>query len=340
MKWYVYILIMIPAFVWGQNSPNVVLSSKVVLKNDSLNVGDVAELQYTVTSLRPPSDITISLADFDTLENKALQINDVGSKGDFEIVNYGNWEVIKNQLTPESLKWENLNGAWYLINDVKVQCWMSGVYIMPPLSIATADTTIVVDYMPTPLQVEIPDQLTTAQDSTQTIAPIKDIIREGRTVEDFYWLIFGMIALSLLLLAFVLYRKYGNKTDQEAAEPEQPTLPAHIIAQQALQQLKSEELWQQNKIKEYQSRLTYVIREYLENRYGIKALESTTDEIKRALKKQDFDMKYEAKLSDILQMADLIKFAKAKPPADIHDRFMDDALDFVNNTKEKSFSEE
>ena len=81
--------------------------------------------------------------------------------------------------------------------------------------------------------------------------------------------------------------------------------------------------------------MTYIIREYLENRYEIPALESTTDEILRSLKDVDFDESWKHKLQNILQVADLVKFAKAKPPADFHNKVLQEAEDFVIATKVK-----
>lgn len=60
----------------------------------------------------------------------------------------------------------------------------------------------------------------------------------------------------------------------------------------------------------------------------------TTDEISEALKNADFDKMYISDLKEILQIADLVKFAKATPQDDIHSIFMDRAVEFIKNTKE------
>jgi hypothetical protein len=51
------------------------------------------------------------------------------------------------------------------------------------------------------------------------------------------------------------------------------------------------------------------------------------------LKSTDFDQQYKDNLKEILQVADLVKFAKATPDENIHQIFMDKAVDFVINTK-------
>jgi hypothetical protein len=96
--------------------------------------------------------------------------------------------------------------------------------------------------------------------------------------------------------------------------------------------LKEKQLWQSGRVKQYQSELTGIIRQYLEDQFQIPALEMTTDEVARALRDTTFDRKYEIRLKEILQMADLIKFAKANPDMSIHDQYWLDALSFVNDT--------
>jgi len=170
------------------------------------------------------------------------------------------------------------------------------------------------------------------QDSVQ-LADIKDILREKANWEDYLFLI---VAFGLICLAVLGYYLWKRKEDLKTAPPPpEIIIPAHEIALTALTQLKGEKLWQQGDIKTYQSRLTYIIREYLENRYEVPALESTTDEILRSLKNVDFDSSWKDKLQNILQVADLVKFAKAKPPADFHDKVLQEAEDFVIATKVK-----
>ena len=108
---------------------------------------------------------------------------------------------------------------------------------------------------------------------------------------------------------------------------------AHEIAIEQLQALRAAQLWQKGAVKEYQSRLTRVIREYLENRYEVNALESTTEQILQELKQVDFNSDWKDKLREMLQMADLVKFAKAEPPADFHGRMLDNAEAFVRATQ-------
>jgi len=106
-----------------------------------------------------------------------------------------------------------------------------------------------------------------------------------------------------------------------------------VTALEKLRKLKEKELWQNGQQKEYHSELTYTVREYLENRYGISALESSTHEILGDLKKADFDDGFKDNLTEMLSIADLVKFAKAESTGDINTRIINQAEEFIQATK-------
>ncbi len=165
---------------------------------------------------------------------------------------------------------------------------------------------------------------------TNYVAEIKPIQGAPYTVSEFIPYLIGL--LFLLLLGFILYR-IRNSRLQETVEQPIVIIPAHEIANTRLFKLKEEKLWQQGKVKEYHSQVTHIVREYLENRFGVNALEFTTEETIVALKGKDFDEKHKTKLREILQRADLVKFAKDKPGAEVHEEAMTVAKDFVKQTK-------
>ena len=109
--------------------------------------------------------------------------------------------------------------------------------------------------------------------------------------------------------------------------------PAHEIALEKLSGLKSESLWEKGSVKEYYSKLTYIFREYLENRFDIQALESTSEQIITQLEKKDFDTGMNDDVRRVLQSADLVKFAKAKPVEEFHVESFEKLEAFVKTTK-------
>jgi hypothetical protein len=98
--------------------------------------------------------------------------------------------------------------------------------------------------------------------------------------------------------------------------------------------LVKEKLWQQGKVKLFYSRLTDIIRQYIELRYQVPAMEQTTDQIvgdfsRRALVAGPV----QKELQDLLELADLVKFAKWHPMAEEHEQAQQSAYDFILRTK-------
>ncbi len=229
-------------------------------------------------------------------------------------------------------KWDTAKVGQEILlkKDLTLQVWDSGYYWIPEIPFVLKQNGQSNVYKTNRIPINVASVI--LQDSIQ-LADIKDIIREQANWEDYLFLIVAFLMICFAGLAYYLWQR---REAQKAAPPiPEIKLPAHEIALTALNTLRGEKLWQQGDIKTYQSRLTYTIREYLENRYEIPALESTTDEILRSLKKVDFDSSWKDKLQNILQVADLVKFAKAEPPADFHDRVWQEAEDFVVATKVK-----
>jgi len=144
------------------------------------------------------------------------------------------------------------------------------------------------------------------------------------------------IGLVFLLLLLLLGWYLHNKQKEEVTETYVRPVPAHEAALQRIESLIQERLWQQDKTKAYYSQLTDIVREYIEKRFDIAALESTSDELVDMFKKQNglVETALLRELEQLLQTADLVKFAKQKPTMAIHERSLKQATDFVKATKQ------
>ena len=85
-------------------------------------------------------------------------------------------------------------------------------------------------------------------------------------------------------------------------------------------------------MKEYQTELTDVVREYIGRRFGVHSTEKTSDETLREMKPL-IDKDLYGRLSKMLQLADLVKFAKWHTTPDENESALTTAYDFVNETK-------
>ncbi len=205
----------------------------------------------------------------------------------------------------------------------------SGYYYLPQLYVTFVQNGV----KSTAKTNEILLTVNTLPVSTDTVRlePIKDIIEEPLKFQDAIPYLAGLLAL-VALIGLVWYFTKKKKYGQAEAKPE-IQLPPYEIALQKLEELKAAKLWQQGKVKEFQSELTFILREYLENRYQMRALESTTDEIVHDLKRSEVDPDWHDRLKTMLETADLVKFAKAEPPIEIHAKAWEEVEAFVLATK-------
>ena len=138
--------------------------------------------------------------------------------------------------------------------------------------------------------------------------------------------------LLLILLALYLYRRNQKKKRKRVERKRVYVIPPHVKALTELHALEDKKLWQQGFIKEYHSGITEIIRRYFEDRFKILALESSTTEIMDQLTRVVLPENIYRTVSDFLNNADLVKFAKYKPLPSVNEEMMKQAVDIVENT--------
>jgi len=144
----------------------------------------------------------------------------------------------------------------------------------------------------------------------------------------------GLVGLGIIIAAIILWLKRPKKAP--APKPEvKPLIPPDVEAINQLNALREQKLWQADRVKEYHSELTEIIRQYLEKRYAIKAHEQTSDEIFASLRYMEISDDSRNKLRQILLLADLAKFAKQKPLPAENEQSMENAIAFVSQTKKQ-----
>jgi hypothetical protein len=212
----------------------------------------------------------------------------------------------------------------------------SGFYSIPQIRFSTHTTTdtTATYYMTAPLFLSVH---TMNVDTTQAMKPIKGPIRVPiGFMEVFPWVLGGLLIIVIVFLILFYIRK------RKKAEPLFRIKPRTILkprefALDEIEKLRIKRLWQNGKIKEYHSELTGIIRKYVEGQYSIMAMELTSDEILEALKDQPtMTGRPISLLKDILTLADLVKFAKAQPLPDVHEKSLEDARVFIMQTSEEN----
>ena len=243
-----------------------------------------------------------------------------------------NLELVST-LKPDTVQLEN--EKLQISNSYIVTAFDSALIYIPGFELKAGEET----YLTNPISIKIVDM--PVDTTQQAITDIKNVYQPPIDWM-FYLTIVGSILLALLLLALVIYlvNKYLKSRKNKDTEPEsEPIDPrkAHEIAYEELEVLRQKQLWQSQQFKAYYTELTEILRRYISNRYAIDAMEQTSDDIisefrrNKELKEKKEEIKL---LSDVLQVADLVKFAKWQPLPDECERSFHQVTQFIDNTKE------
>lgn len=124
------------------------------------------------------------------------------------------------------------------------------------------------------------------------------------------WAVVGILAMGALAWAVVRFVRTRRGDAGGAGVPPRP--PEEAIWD-LLHELEKSDLIEQGRIKEYYSRLSTGLRQYIEGRYGFPALDRTTSEILGEIRARNLDSSLRARLKRVLESSDLVKFARFTP---------------------------
>lgn len=160
-----------------------------------------------------------------------------------------------------------------------------------------------------PVEVEIKSAMAAGKNPKD----IRDI--KGPIWMNYPWYYYAAGVLVLLLFALlVLLLLHLRRKSRAATEDVKPVRPPWETALENFSALENSGLISDGKIKEFYIRLTDIYRTYLEERYGIPALDRTTMELFGEMKKAEIPREHAASARDLLARCDQVKFAKYVPP--------------------------
>lgn len=220
---------------------------------------------------------------------------------------------------------------------IPVQSFDSGLYRLPEFVYVTGRDSVrsnAVTLKVIPVNVAADAQISGYADVMgPSESSVFDILPDF--IVDFWWIILIiLLVIALTVYGILRYRKKGTLL------PKKPEPSPYAVAIGSLQRLKSRKLWEQGMEREYFTELTEILRVYLDRRFGINAMEMTTNQIidklgsdKRIKDKRDY-------VRQVLNMADFVKFAAVRPLPDDNVKAFDNAVRFVEETKPEEKPEE
>ncbi len=253
------------------------------------------------------------------------------SDPDLEIKSVGSATVSKLSDNRQQLK-----------EEFTVQIFDSGLYVVPPvICISGSDTVLtnspVIKVDPMPLDsVNVVEKDGKAVDlkihdytDVENVQPkFFDFVPDW--VQNYgWWILLSIVLIAAFVFVYLKWLRHGRIPLIPVKKP----IPPYELAVSRLNKLQEEMLWQKGAEKEYYTRLTDILRGYLSGRFGINAMEMTTYQISQAIADNKDVAEYSLLVNKVLNDADFVKFAKAKPLADENQRAFSNARQFVELTK-------
>jgi len=206
-------------------------------------------------------------------------------------------------------------GKYRLVKEYYLTQFDEGKYTIPSQKIRINNK----DYFTDSLLVEVH---TVAIDTLkQPLYDIKPIQEVKKPFTSYGWILTIIAAVLLLLIVAFVYFVFIRKKKFPFLQT-QKKLPPFDRAIQDLKELQNSKYLIQSQHKEYYTRLTDIVKAYLEEEVHILAKESTTDELLTKINllqekgKLNLNQETITNLKRVLQTADLVKFAKNKPSDD------------------------
>ncbi len=224
------------------------------------------------------------------------------------------------------------NGYVRIKHEYLVTSFDSGFYQVPPVYGETKSESGIRRYYSDYSWLKVIRVNITPPDSSSAIFDIIDPGKVPLTADEILPWILLIAGIGFAIWMLIRLVKRYIKREKAMVKPEIKE-PAHVIAFRELDKLKDAKLWQKGEVKQYYSRLTEIIRQYIMNRYLISALELTTIEILNALLEKGIkEDEIFRKLRTVLTGGDLVKFAKYQPEPSENELHFDYAWDYVKAT--------
>ena len=223
-----------------------------------------------------------------------------------------------------------------LRSGIVITSFEQGQYALPPLSLQRITKDGIVDTLVFDSQT-LEVKTMPIDTATFVVHDIKGQITYPITFKEVIpWIGSVLGIIGLIALAAWLILKYGKKANAKTEKKD----PAHIVALRKLDMYRGNKMWVPEKQKAFYSGITDTLREYIDARYEIGAMEMTTAEIVKELKKTDLTEDLQVGLKDLFERADFVKFAKFTASDEDNAAALPFAVRFVTSTYQMEVEED
>ncbi len=208
----------------------------------------------------------------------------------------------------------------------ELEPFLSGEYSVPPMTLTfwqEGDTMLhrlESDTLTVHVRSILPEDM-----EELTLKDIAGPVSYPRSYAAFY-IAAGCIAAAGAVFVFVRFRRKKREIVRR--------IPAHEIAYMRLERLLASGLVDDRRYREFTSEVSDILRHYIEDRFGLRAPERTTEEF---LVEAGIGLPVETGQKEILKAfllhCDLVKFAAVEPSTEDVKRTFETCRDFIDTTK-------
>ena len=153
-----------------------------------------------------------------------------------------------------------------------------------------------------------------------------------QSLTPLWWTLGSLLGIALLIVILVILVRRRGQNGKEILAKE----PPHEVALRALEALLEQDLLAQGKLKALYQGVSDILRRYIEDRFGLRAPEQTTEEFLPSLASaREFPTRFQPLLETFLSHCDLVKFAEHQPEKAEIDRTVDSCRAFIAGTIKK-----
>ncbi|NNF05196.1 MAG: hypothetical protein HKN21_00415 [Candidatus Eisenbacteria bacterium] len=220
-------------------------------------------------------------------------------------VTLGELDILKSASVPtasDSLYW-----------DLEVSLFEPGERTLPEIPFYVNRLSGAVPVRLNPYTISV---VTTVEvDSAGAMPPLRALRDPIAGPTRWIWWRVGLAVAGLALAALaVWWLMKRRKRPPQQTQAYVPRLAPDVEAMQAFSELEREAYPDRGMLKEHFSGLSMIVRRYIERRFGVMAVESTTSELQADLGSREyFSESSKQRLFDLLERSDMVKFAKFRP---------------------------
>lgn len=280
-----YKIILALLLIGCQQASAQALKATVRADSNAMLIGDHLRVQLLVLA---PKGVSVNIPDIQA----ALKSQE--------------WELI--DISEPSVQAVDGNNNQHAVG-LTITAWQVGDKSIPPLTFTAQDAgqEVSAQSQAVNIRVEAPPVV----DSTY-VADIKTIIYAPSSWLD-YWLYY-LIAFLLVVLPYPLYRLYQKYKAGTLFPKAVPPTP-ESIALQRLAELEQSDLLNQQKWADYHGQATTILRDYLQQRFKVRAPYYTSMQTMLSIAAHPQVVAFSKDITEVLETADMVKFAKGSPLA-------------------------